>query len=104
MLGSPGIRFYAGAPLRTHDGFNIGCLALIDDAPRDDFTPRQRHTLKEFAAIAMREMELWRDKIQLRIRERIQNSVRAFVCLRVSIVLRGGGPADGAVQPRMFGD
>ncbi|KAJ7220088.1 hypothetical protein GGX14DRAFT_354775, partial [Mycena pura] len=74
VVGSPNIRFYAGAPLRTQDGFNIGCLALIDDAPRDDFTPRQRHTLKEFAAIAMREMELWRDKIQLRIRDRIQNS------------------------------
>ncbi len=26
-------------------------------------------------AIAMREMELWRDKIQLRIRDRIQTSV-----------------------------
>jgi hypothetical protein len=94
VLGPPSIRFYAGAPLRTHDGFNIGSLALIDDAPREDFTPRQRHTLKEFAAIAMREMELWRDKvriprsglhawvadgrmqIQLRIRDRIQNSVR----------------------------
>ncbi|KAJ7671630.1 atypical/HisK protein kinase [Mycena polygramma] len=85
VLGPPNIRFYAGAPLRTHDGFNIGCLALIDDAPREDFTPRQRHTLKEFAAIAMREMELWRDKIQLRIRDRIQNSMEQFSreCLEI---------------------
>ncbi|KAJ6577377.1 hypothetical protein B0H19DRAFT_1119550 [Mycena capillaripes] len=85
VLGPPNIRFYAGAPLRTQDGFNIGCLALIDDAPREDFTPRQRHTLKEFAAIAMREMELWRDKIQLRIRDRIQNSMEQFSreCLEI---------------------
>ncbi|KAF8150767.1 hypothetical protein B0H34DRAFT_801693 [Crassisporium funariophilum] len=76
-IGPPHIRFYAGAPLRTQDGFNIGTLAVIDDQPRDEFSPRQRHTLKEFAAIAMREMELWRDKIQLRIRDRIQNSARA---------------------------
>ncbi|KAJ7722741.1 hypothetical protein DFH07DRAFT_856541 [Mycena maculata] len=91
VLGPPGIRFYAGAPLRTHDGFNIGCLALIDDAPREDFTPRQRHTLKEFAAIAMREMELWRDKIQLRIRGRIQNSMEQFSreCLEIDSEVAG---------------
>ncbi|KAK0469894.1 uncharacterized protein EV420DRAFT_1257474 [Desarmillaria tabescens] len=74
VTGPPNIRFYAGAPLRTQDGYNIGTLVVIDDSPRDDFTPRHRHTLKEFAAIAMREMELWRDKIQLRIRDRIQKS------------------------------
>ncbi|KAF8896214.1 hypothetical protein BD779DRAFT_1668047 [Infundibulicybe gibba] len=85
VTGPPNIRFYAGAPLRTQDGYNIGTLAVIDHIPRDDFTPRQRHTLKEFAAIAMREMELWRDKIQLRIRDRIQNSMEQFSreCLEI---------------------
>ncbi|KAG6832830.1 hypothetical protein H0H92_009449 [Tricholoma furcatifolium] len=78
VTGAPHIRFYAGAPLRTADGFNIGALAVISDTPREDFSPRQKHTLKEFAAIAMREMELWRDKIQLRIRDRIQNSKYAL--------------------------
>ncbi|KAF8207185.1 hypothetical protein K438DRAFT_1962797 [Mycena galopus ATCC 62051] len=93
VLGTPNIRFYAGAPLRTQDGFNIGCLALVDDAPREDFTPRQRHTLKEFAAIAMREMELWRDKIQLRIRDRIQNSMEQFSreCLEFDSEAAGQG-------------
>ncbi|KAF8199645.1 hypothetical protein BJ912DRAFT_1020221 [Pholiota molesta] len=83
--GAPFVRFYAGAPLRTQDGFNIGTLAIIDDQPREEFSPRQRHTLKEFAAIAMREMELWRDKIQLRVRDRIQNSMEQFSreCLEI---------------------
>jgi len=57
----------------------------MDDAPRVEFSPRQRHTLKEFAAIVMREMELWRDKIQLRIRDRIQTSMEQFTreCLEI---------------------
>ncbi|KAF7773402.1 hypothetical protein Agabi119p4_5569 [Agaricus bisporus var. burnettii] len=85
VAGGPKVRFFAGAPLRTQDGYNVGTLALIDDTPRDDFSPRQRHTLKEFAAIVVREMELWRDKIQLRIRDRIQNSMEQFSreCLEI---------------------
>ncbi|KAF7327444.1 Histidine kinase [Mycena kentingensis (nom. inval.)] len=99
VVGAPHIRFYAGAPLRTQDGFNIGCLALVDDSPREDFTPRQRHTLKEFAAIAMREMELWRDKIRLRIRDRIQNSMEQFSreCLEIDESSR---PAHGGESVR----
>ncbi|KAF9237618.1 Fph type histidine kinase [Melanogaster broomeanus] len=85
VTGPPHTRFYAGAPLRTQDGYNIGSLALIDDSPRQDFSPRQRHTLKEFAAVVMREMELWRDKIQLRIRDKIQTSMEQFSreCLEI---------------------
>lgn len=85
VTGPPNIRFYAGAPLRTQEGHNIGTLSVVDDTAREDFSPRQRHTLKEFAAIAMREMELWRDKIQLRIRDRIQTSMEEFSreCLEI---------------------
>jgi hypothetical protein len=49
VLGAPHVRFYAGAPLRTQDGFNVGTLAIMDDVPHHEFSPRQRHTLKEFA-------------------------------------------------------
>ncbi|KZT73082.1 histidine kinase [Daedalea quercina L-15889] len=78
VIGDPQIRFYAACPLRTHEGYNIGTLSIIDDTPRREFSPRQRHTLKEFAQVAMRELELWKDKIQLRIRDRIQSSMEQF--------------------------
>jgi hypothetical protein len=58
-------------------------------------------------AIVMREMELWRDKIQLRIRDRIQTSVsgsRDFWAAR-GRVDRGWGlqlaVADGTVHTGM---
>ncbi|THH29988.1 hypothetical protein EUX98_g4200 [Antrodiella citrinella] len=85
VIGQPHVRFFAACPLRTQDGYNIGTLTILDDIPRREFNPRQRHTLKEFAQITMREMELWRDKIQLRVRDRIQTSMEEFTreCLEV---------------------
>jgi len=96
VIGPPHIRFYAGAPLRTSDGFNLGSLCIIDDKPRQEFTPRSRLILKEFAAVTMREMELWRDKLQLRVRDRIQTSMEKFTreCLEMEESHQGGkGPA-----------
>lgn len=85
VIGPPHVRFYAGAPLRTTDGHNLGSLCVIDDKPRTEFTPRQRLILKEFAAVAVREMELWRDKLQLRVRDKIQTSMEKFTreCLEM---------------------
>lgn len=98
-MGPPHIRFYAGAPLRTSDGFNLGSLCILDDKPREEFTPRQRLILKEFAAIAMREMELWRDKLQLRVRDRIQTSMEKFTreCLEMD-TSSVDKPADAAAK------
>jgi hypothetical protein len=85
VVGPPHVRFYAGAPLRTADGFNLGSLCVIDDKPRSEFAPRQRLILKEFAAVTIREMELWRDKLQLRVRDKIQNAMEKFTreCLEM---------------------
>ena len=63
VLGAPHIRFYAGAPLRTAEGYNVGSICIIDTHPRAEFPPRSRMALKEFAGVVVREMELWRDKV-----------------------------------------
>lgn len=52
-----GIRFYAGAPLRTGEGFNLGTLCVIDHIPRR-IGERDRSLLRDMAAIVVNEMEL----------------------------------------------
>ena len=54
-----GIRFYAGAPLRSRDGFNLGTLCVIDDIPRR-IEARDIGLLKDMAAIVVDELELRR--------------------------------------------
>ena len=34
VLGEPHVRFYAGVPLRSHDGHNLGALCAMDTRPR----------------------------------------------------------------------
>jgi PAS domain S-box-containing protein len=56
-----GLRFYAGALLRTPKGIPIGTLCVLDRQPRPDgITPQQRHLLTVLARQAMTQMELRR--------------------------------------------
>jgi PAS domain S-box-containing protein len=55
------MRFYAGAPLVTRDGFRIGALCVTDHQPHYDLTPKQREWLRTLAQLAMNEVELRRE-------------------------------------------
>jgi hypothetical protein len=44
VKGGPGIRFYAGIPISSHSGRQIGTLCVMDHYPRD-LNPHQRQTL-----------------------------------------------------------
>ncbi|MBK1697471.1 ATP-binding protein [Rhodovibrio salinarum] len=60
VTGAPYIRFYAGAPLITPDGYNLGSLCIIDDKPRAGLSEADQRTLQDLADIAVDELELRR--------------------------------------------
>ena len=57
VAGALGLRFYAGVPLRTHDGHALGMLTAIDVEPRA-LSPHELGILEDLAAIVMDEMEM----------------------------------------------
>ena len=57
VAGEFGLRFYAGAPLRTWDGHSLGTVCVIDKEPRE-FSDRDVATLEQLAAIVVHELEL----------------------------------------------
>jgi signal transduction histidine kinase len=57
VAGSFGLKFYAGAPIVTPDGYNIGTVCIVDKKPRA-FTEEQREILKELSGIIMDEIEV----------------------------------------------
>ena len=59
VTGYPFVRFYAGVPIRTSDGFNIGTLCVMDTEPRG-CSDENRLALSNLAAIAMDQIELRR--------------------------------------------
>lgn len=57
VRGAPHIRSYAGIPLRTPDGYNVGALCAIDTQPRI-FSATDVAILVNFASIVSDELEL----------------------------------------------
>ncbi len=58
VQNEPGVRFYAGAPLLSRDGFNLGTLCLLDGQPRAPLSAEQQATLVDLAAMVVDELEL----------------------------------------------
>ena len=57
VAGEFGLRFYAGSPLRTSDGYNLGTLCVIDREPRG-LSEEQVQVLDDLAALVVDELEL----------------------------------------------
>jgi len=56
VLGSPNIRFYAGAPIRLSDGSRIGTICVIDRRPKQ-LTEQQREVMQCLAIAASATIE-----------------------------------------------
>ncbi|WP_205820803.1 sensor domain-containing phosphodiesterase [Methylobacterium nonmethylotrophicum] len=57
VTGRPHVRFYAGAPLVTPDGFVVGSVCIKDEVPRTDFSDDQRRTLEDLGRLVMERLE-----------------------------------------------
>jgi PAS domain S-box-containing protein len=67
VVADGGLRFYAGALLRTPEGLPIGTICVLDRAPRPDgITPFQQLTLEVLARQVMTQLELRRALSQRR--------------------------------------
>lgn len=56
VTGDPKLRFYAGAPLITHNGFRLGTICVLDTQSRN-ITDQQKQLLALIAEMIVRQME-----------------------------------------------
>lgn len=57
VCGTFGLQFYAAVPLKTHDGYNLGTMCIIDKKIRY-INSEQQALLSQLGEIVMHEMEL----------------------------------------------
>ncbi|MDB5469443.1 MAG: hypothetical protein JWR84_1003 [Caulobacter sp.] len=105
VAGSFGLRFYAGAPLRTSDGYNLGTLCVIDHEPRV-FTQQDIDDLEDLAALVVDNLELRlaarhavsrAEMLAREIDHRVMNSLQ-FVSGILTMQSRAAGPGEIADQ------
>ncbi|WP_445010890.1 GGDEF domain-containing protein [Vreelandella stevensii] len=89
VTGEPHLRFYAGALLKSQEGYPLGTLCALDYTPRD-LTQRQRFTLQALANQVMAHMELMRShRIQQALIQELQATRRELEALSSTDALTG---------------
>jgi EAL domain-containing protein (putative c-di-GMP-specific phosphodiesterase class I)/GGDEF domain-containing protein len=81
VAGGPALRFYAGAPLMTHDGYAIGTLCLLDVKPRT-FSSEHVRMLEDLASLVMIQVKSDRDIGRVDPLTRLPNGIQFLLSLQ----------------------
>lgn len=79
VKGEPHSRFYAGTPLITDSGINLGCLFVLDSQPRDGLSDSEKDALGTVAAMVMNYLHVSRQAVEGRRASRLSYCLRRFV-------------------------
>jgi signal transduction histidine kinase len=90
VKGSPYLRFYCGVALTNKSGVNIGCVYVVDDRPRSEFTLEEAQFLTTMTATVMDHLENIRAKEDIVRVTRMSQALHAFI--------EGDGTMDGDWQ------
>lgn len=101
VTGAPHLRFYAGMPLRTRDGFVIGTLCLIDLKPRPPLAESELAWLRQYAALVTETVELRVDyhRSQQELRRAVEFDPLTGLRNRLSLIREGQQLLDAAPAP-----
>lgn len=89
VTGEPHIRFYAGAPLVTKEGYALGTLCAIDTKPREGLTRKEADLLSSLANIVMDELSLHLANIKLTEENDIRSKFLANVSHEIRTPMNG---------------
>ncbi|WP_370401876.1 sensor histidine kinase [Sulfitobacter sp. JB4-11] len=83
--GDAGLRFYAGALLKTADGLPLGTLCVLDNQPKE-LTPLQRDTIRVLASQVMAQLDLRKtlkdaEMLRKEVDHRVKNSLQSLSSL-----------------------
>jgi hypothetical protein len=79
VVNVPHIRFYAGVPIRSPNGHNIGSYCIMDDKPRNGVTTSELAFMHDMAVTVMRHLEMIKIKEHHRRGGVMVRSVGCFV-------------------------
>jgi hypothetical protein len=79
VLSEPGVRFYAGVPIRSRSGHYIGVYAVSHDEPRDPLTYDELRFMQDIAVAVMNHLEWARDRVDRYKGERIVRGMADFI-------------------------
>jgi two-component system NtrC family sensor kinase len=65
VVSEPRIRFYAGAPLITEEGYALGTLCVVDRTPRE-FSADQKEALQALSRLVLAQLEFRRNLMLLK--------------------------------------